>query len=238
MNRFNDSLLRPSHKDEVDRRWKLVHTFWRQCQRLFPTSSILQKCIDHMASLLFHYQKKKYFITRLLFIRIVNTCISFNTGAKQNTLLNAIYDTFDPLGRDEFEWRKFLFMIRALSWLQVSVSYYSFRDLILSAFRFYTTEDDTIASEINVSFASDKGDTSINRRGNKKIFLFELKNVVEYLINPDKVLSVLDLLEKIYIDTILSTKSFEMSNDIKLVISYSFFENILDHITIRNLTEE
>jgi hypothetical protein len=217
--------------DTIDRRWMLVQAFWRYLQ--VQTSTYLRKCIVRMAEQLFLYQKKRSFVTRTLFIQIVKYSLSLS-GETANERINlkfldSLYDSFDPYRRDELEWRKLLYMIRTLSWLQISQRNDSLKDYLLCAFKFYTAEDDKIVDDINFNKSVVENQIPIYCEG--RLHLSDLRYVVEFIVRPDKVFSIMEFISISFHQLFPDHWAVQSTNmDTKFVVSFFSWRNILERM--------
>ena len=160
----------------------------------------------------FRYEKKRY-ISRPNFI----LCLNQNNIPIDGSHAYSIYDSFDSLQKNEFDWRIFVFMLFVtFQCVQKDVKF-----LLRYAFRFYVGHICDIDSPCN-----------------SEVQLRNLGSVLDMLIRPDRVDAMIVCFDEEWRrSTGVMGKSAHITCSISFKITYDTFSRMLEKIAIFNVQE-
>lgn len=193
-----------------EERWKHVLVFRRYLStKVELERSTMQHTLRRLSDSFFYHEKKRY-LTRPNFL----ISLKENELKLPPSIAKLIYEAFDVLQNNTFDWRTFIFMLHVTS-----------RDI----------EEDVkifikLAYRFRVGLVID-----LNEPCNSCIQFQDIGKVFEMILHPNKVQPTLALFDEVWSKNETSSRIDNAGQQMTPFVSYTNFEKVLEEITVLNM---
>lgn len=185
----------------IFRKYLLHHQQWNGC--------IVLHALRKLSISFFKYEKQRY-ISRPNFI----ICLKENNLTVNTSRALSIYDSFDILQKNAFDWRTFIFML----FVTFRGVHENVKHLLMYAFRFYLGQFE-----------------DVDKPCNSKVKLLNIDVILEMLIRPDKVECIIELFDHEWTKfprQSRNIRSMSGDNTISSNVTLDAFSNILESLPV------